>query len=72
MDDNMQNNFNRKLINLLKTDPCFDDEAGELVRAAVIDRRRKTKLWTFDLFFYFFLLNNFSCLKFYKKLITGY
>ena len=51
MDENMQNNFNQKLINLLKTDPRYADEEDESVKAAVIDRRRKTKLWTFDLFF---------------------
>ena len=41
MDDIMENNFYQKLINLLKTDPRFVDEAGELVRAAVIDRAWK-------------------------------
>ena len=32
----MPENFNQKLINLLKTDPRFVDEEGELVRAAVV------------------------------------
>ena len=37
----MPNNFHEKLINLLKTDPRFVDDEGELVKAAVIDRARK-------------------------------
>ena len=37
----MPNNFNAKLINLLKTDPRFVDDEGELVKAAVIDRAWK-------------------------------
>ena len=37
----MQNNFYQKLIELLKTDPRFVDEEGELVKAAVIDRAWK-------------------------------
>ena len=32
----MPENFNQKLINLLKTDPRFVDEEGELVREAVV------------------------------------
>ncbi len=37
----MPKNFNDKLIALLKTDPRFIDEEGELVKAAVIDRAWK-------------------------------
>ncbi len=37
----MQNIFYQKLIELLKTDPRFVDEEGELVKAAVIDRAWK-------------------------------
>ena len=37
----MQNNFNRKLIELLKTNPRFVDGEGELVKAAVMDRAWK-------------------------------
>ncbi len=35
--------FNARLINLLKTDPRFVDDEGELVLAAVQDRA-----WKFD------------------------
>ena len=34
----MPNNFNEKLINLLKDDSRFVDDEGELIKAAVIDR----------------------------------
>ena len=34
----MPKSFHEKLINLLKTDPRFVDDKGELVKAAVIDR----------------------------------
>ena len=34
----MPKNFHEKLTNLLKTDPRFVDDEGELVKAAVIDR----------------------------------
>ena len=37
----MPKNFNQKLTNLLKTNPDFVDEEGELVTAAVIDRAWK-------------------------------
>ena len=37
----MSKNFNEKLIELLKTDPRFIDEEGELVKAAVTDRAWK-------------------------------
>ena len=33
----MSKNFNQKLINVLKTDSRFVDEAGELIKAAIID-----------------------------------
>jgi len=38
----MPQNFNEKLIELLRTDPRFVDDEGELVKAAVIDRAWKT------------------------------
>ena len=38
----MAKKFHARLINLLKTDPRFVDQDGELVRAAVIDRAWKT------------------------------
>ena len=37
----MSKRFHEKLIELLKTDARFIDEAGELVKAAVIDRAWK-------------------------------
>ena len=37
----MPNNFNEKLINLLKDDSRFVDDEGELIKAAVIDRAWK-------------------------------
>ena len=37
----MPKHFHEKLINLLKTDPRFIDDEGELVKAAVIDRAWK-------------------------------
>ena len=37
----MPKSFHGKLINLLKTDPRFVDDAGELVKAAVMDRAWK-------------------------------
>ena len=37
----MSKGFNEKLIELLKTDPRFVDDEGELVKAAVIDRAWK-------------------------------
>ena len=37
----MPNNFHEKLIDLLKTDPRFVDDEGELVKAAVISHARK-------------------------------
>ena len=37
----MPKHFHEKLINLLKTDPRFVDDEGELVKAAVIDRAWK-------------------------------
>ena len=37
----MPENFHEKLINLLKTDPRFVDDEGELVKAAVMDRAWK-------------------------------
>ncbi|MFA6272675.1 MAG: site-specific DNA-methyltransferase [Patescibacteria group bacterium] len=37
----MTENFNEKLISLLKTDSRFVDEEGELIKAAVIDRAWK-------------------------------
>ena len=37
----MPKNFHEKLTNILKTDPRFVDDEGELVKAAVIDRARK-------------------------------
>ena len=37
----MPENFDQKLIDLLKTDPRFVDDEGELVTAAVIDRAWK-------------------------------
>ena len=37
----MPKNFHEKLINLLKTDPRFVDDEGELVKAAVMDRAWK-------------------------------
>ena len=37
----MPKHFHKKLINLLKTDTRFVDDAGELVKAAVIDRAWK-------------------------------
>ena len=37
----MPKHFHEKLINLLKTDPRFVDDAGELVKAAVMDRTWK-------------------------------
>ena len=37
----MPKHFHEKLINLLKTDPCFVDGEDELVKAAVIDRAWK-------------------------------
>ena len=39
----MRKRFHDKLINLLKTDPRFIDDEGELVKAAVIDR-----VWKID------------------------
>ena len=38
----MANQFHARLIDLLKNDPRFVDQEGELVRAAVIDRAWKT------------------------------
>ena len=35
------NHFHQRLINLLKTDPRFVDDEGELIKAAVIDRAWK-------------------------------
>ena len=37
----MPKHFHNKLINLLKTDPRFVDDAGALIKAAVIDRAWK-------------------------------
>ena len=37
----MPNNFNEKLINLLKNDPRFVDDEAELIKPAVIDRAWK-------------------------------
>ena len=37
----MPKHFHEKLINLLKTDPRFVDDEGELVKAAVMDRAWK-------------------------------
>jgi len=37
----MAESFNNKLIGVLKTDPRFLDDEGELVKAAVIDRAWK-------------------------------
>ena len=37
----MSKHFHEKLTNLLKTDPRFIDDEGELVKAAVIDRAWK-------------------------------
>lgn len=34
----MTKSFNAKLIEIFKTDSCFVDDEGELVKAAVIDR----------------------------------
>ena len=36
-----QQNFNERLITLLKTNPDFTDESGELLPAAVKDSTRK-------------------------------
>ena len=40
----MTKSFNEKLIELLKTEPRFVDDEGELVKAAVIDRAWKIDL----------------------------
>ena len=37
----MPGDFHRKLIELLRTDPVFVDDEGELVKAAIIDRAWK-------------------------------
>ena len=37
----MPNHFHEKLINLLKTDPRFIDDKGQLIKAAVMDRAWK-------------------------------
>jgi adenine-specific DNA-methyltransferase len=49
----METSFQNKLIEILKTDPRFIDQDGELVKAAIIDRAWKTdrdlvKLLLFD------------------------
>ncbi len=38
----METSFQNKLIGILKTDPRFTDQDGELVKAAIIDRAWKT------------------------------
>jgi adenine-specific DNA-methyltransferase len=40
-ENNIDKPFNEKLIELLKTDSCFVDDEGELIKAAVIDRAWK-------------------------------
>ncbi len=40
-ENNIMKPFNEKLIELLKTDPRFVDDEGELIKAAVIDRAWK-------------------------------
>jgi len=42
-ENNIEKSFNEKLIDLLKTDLCFVDDEGELIKAAVIDR-----VWKID------------------------